>query len=95
MNYRFTFFVCFFQCNPPTWFLSALFQLQILGPLFVYLIYRNAKYGLLVSGSLVLFGAYASISPNHLFGQPTYLDGLTISSIEEMVKAFVAFHMGT
>ena len=83
------------QCNPPTWFLSALFQLQILAPFFVYIIYRNAQYGLLVNGALVIAGCYASISPNHLFGQKTYFDGLSISSLEEMVKAFVAFHMGS
>ncbi|CAG2114058.1 unnamed protein product, partial [Medioppia subpectinata] len=53
-------------CNPPTWFLSALFQLQVIAP----------------------------ISPKHLFGQKTYLDPLGISSLEEMTKAFVAFHMG-
>lgn len=77
-----------------TRFLSALFQLQTLGPFFVYLLYRNAKFGLIVNTTLVIFGCYASISPNHLLNQKTYFDGLNINSLDEMVKAFVAFHMG-
>lgn len=60
----------------------------------VYLIYRNARYGLAMTCCLVTIGCYAAISPNHLFGQKTIFDGLNISSLEEMVKAFVAFHMG-
>ncbi|CAG2101628.1 unnamed protein product [Medioppia subpectinata] len=87
-------FLLIINCNPPTWFLSALFQLQVIAPFIVLMLYRSPKLGVSLTLAIIMFGCYASISPKHLFGQKTYLDPLGISSLEEMTKAFVAFHMG-
>lgn len=43
---------------------------------------------------MVLFGCYTSILPDHLFGQLTYMDGPSFSSLEELTHSFVAYHMG-
>jgi hypothetical protein len=58
------------------------------------LIYKSPKFGLSLTIGIILFGCYASVAPKLLFDQKTYLDGLAINSLEEMTKAFVAFHMG-
>ncbi|KAH7639865.1 acyltransferase family 3-like protein [Dermatophagoides farinae] len=84
----------FALCNPPTWFLSALFQLQIIGPLFILAIYHYQRFGLGLNIFMVLFGCYTSILPDHLFGQLTYMDGPSFSSLEELTHSFVAYHMG-
>ena len=65
-----------------------------MAPFVVFILYKYPKCGISLTVTIILFGCYASISPRLLFGQKTYLDPLGINSLEEMTKAFVAFHMG-
>nr|XP_027194182.1 uncharacterized protein LOC113788916 [Dermatophagoides pteronyssinus] len=84
----------FALCNPPTWFLSALFQLQIIGPIFILAIYHYQRFGIILNIFMIILGCYTSILPDHLFDQRTYLDGPSFSSLEELTHSFVAYHMG-
>ena len=72
-----------------------MFQLQLFGLIFVYLLNRCPRYGLMASGLLVLFGSYAAISTSQLLGVNKMFEHANISSLELTTKAFVSFHTGT
>ncbi len=83
-----------FQCNGPTWFLSALMQLLAIAPIFIITYHRKKILGIYAIITAIILGLLTAIAPQILFGIKPYLmiwglDSLAITN----TKSFVWYHM--
>ncbi len=80
-----------FQCNPTTWFLSALLQLFLIAPIFIYIYYKKKVLGVYAIMLAIIVSIFASITPNAIFGIKPYLliwDHESIKSYSQSKKWF-------
>ncbi len=88
------FFDEIFQCNGPTWFLSALMQLLVIAPIFIITYHRKKIVGIYAIITALIVGLFSAIAPYLIFGIKPYLllwdlDSIAITN----TKSFVWYHM--
>lgn len=83
-----------FQCNPSTWFLSALFQLMIMAPLVLYPLYFFPKIGLFLTFTAINLGLFSSIGPAIFHIKPYFLYR-NMDSLQEITSSFAWYHIAT
>jgi len=81
-----------FQCNPTTWFLSALLQLFLIAPIFIYIYYKKKVLGLYAIMSAIIISMFASITPYAIFGIKPYLLIWDHESIKSYFQSKKWFH---
>lgn len=82
-------------CNPPTWFISALFQLHIIVPILIMIYYKNPKYGFYTMIGAIIIGMFLSVSPTIVFGIIPQVQYLQIETFEELLQSFLWYHLST
>ncbi len=82
-----------FQCNFPTWYLSALMQLLLIAPIITINLYKKQIYGTYALITAIILSLFASVSPKILFGKTHYLQLLDLNfDIFKISSSFVYYY---
>jgi len=80
-------------CNPPSWFLSATFQLGFFAPLIFLPLYFWPKFGLTLAGLLLIISPSITILPRLLTGYPSYMEVTKFVSFISNAQALTHSHL--
>ncbi|CAG2102715.1 unnamed protein product [Medioppia subpectinata] len=79
-------------CVPATWYASTYFQLCLLAPFVVLILYYAPTIGILWSLVVISFGSFLSISPKLIAGIPHFFESYKSLSIDTVVSS-VGHHL--
>jgi peptidoglycan/LPS O-acetylase OafA/YrhL len=83
------------QCNSPSWFLSALLQLQIIAPIFILLYYKKPNLGICATILAIILGLIAAVAPQLLYNIKPYAKHWEMETFEEIFDGWKWYHLTT
>jgi peptidoglycan/LPS O-acetylase OafA/YrhL len=83
------------QCDIPSWFLSALLQLQIIAPIFILLYYKKPNLGIYATILAIILGLIAAVAPQLLYNIKPYAKHWEMETFEEIFDGWKWYHFTT